>query len=140
MTNYFSCYSDEQLINIASELDKKTYPDDSMIRRIAKDMFNSENHVYFLMIAVPLAKEMALRLNTVSPHIENKKVYNICYKSDKIMETTMVTIKVTCEPNKVDNVIFNMINEGWQKDTNMNELTMEGKVKFEMWRKMDVNE
>ena len=66
--------------------------------------------------------------------------YVCCYKSDKIMRTTTVTITVICEPNVVDNVIWVMLGEGWQKDTIMHELTMTGKVKFEMWRKMEVSE
>lgn len=49
---------------------------------------------------------------------------------------TTVMIIVTCEPNEVDKVIFKLQNEGWQKDTNIHELTMLGKVKFEMWREM----
>lgn len=56
------------------------------------------------------------------------------------MGTTIVTITVICEPKEVDNVIWVMLGEGWQKDTNMYELTMTGKVKFEMWRKMEVCE
>lgn len=63
-------------------------------------------------------------------------------KSDCLipMGTTIVTITVICEPKEVDNVIWVMLGEGWQKDTNMSELTMTGKVKFEMWRKMEVSE
>ncbi len=63
-------------------------------------------------------------------------------KSDCLipMGTKIVTITVICEPKEVDNVIWVMLGEGWQKDTNMRELTMTGKVKFEMWRKMEVSE
>lgn len=50
------------------------------------------------------------------------------------MGTTIVTITVICEPKEVDNVIWVMLGEGWQKDTNMSKLTMTGKVKFEMGR------
>ncbi|HPQ79658.1 MAG TPA: hypothetical protein PLG47_04355 [Candidatus Dojkabacteria bacterium] len=56
------------------------------------------------------------------------------------MKTTWVMITVICESNEVDNVILVMLGEGWQKDTNMHQLTMTGKVKFEMWRKMEVSE
>jgi len=50
---------------------------------------------------------------------------------------TIVTRTVICEPKEVDNVIRIMLSEGWRKDTNIHELTMAGKVKFEMWRKME---
>lgn len=55
------------------------------------------------------------------------------------MKTTVVTITVACEPNEVNKVIEVMLGEGWQRDTNLHELTMTGNVKFEMWREMDVN-
>ena len=67
MKNYFEKYSDEELINIVSQLDKKVYPENSIIRKITKDIFNTENPIHFLMIAVPLSKELAIRLNSVTP-------------------------------------------------------------------------
>jgi hypothetical protein len=80
MKNYFEKYSDEELINIVSQLDKKVYPENSIIRKITKDIFNTENPIHFLMIAVPLSKELAIRLNSVSPHIKNKEVCCKCGK------------------------------------------------------------
>ena len=50
------------------------------------------------------------------------------------MEETLITITVYCERDKVDPVIHKLLDEGWEKDTNMHELTSCGKVKFEMWR------
>jgi len=35
---------------------------------------------------------------------------------------------------KVEGVIYKMLSEGWEKDTNMHGITMTGKIKFEMWR------
>jgi len=53
---------------------------------------------------------------------------------------TIVNITVLCEPEKVGEVCYKMLTEGWQKDGNKTVLTISGKVRFEMWRNMEVNQ
>jgi hypothetical protein len=69
LINEFNKYSDQGLINLASELRQETFAPDSDLRRIAKEFLGDDNVVNILMLGVPLASVLADRLSVTSPHL-----------------------------------------------------------------------
>jgi len=65
----FNKYSDQGLINFASELKQETIAPNSDLRKIAKEFLGDDNLVNIMMLGVPLALVLADRLSVTSPHL-----------------------------------------------------------------------
>jgi hypothetical protein len=70
ITDILKDYSDQGLINLASELQQDTIAPESDIRTIAINAFGNDSVIDMLMLAVPLASVLADRLSVSSPHVQ----------------------------------------------------------------------
>ena len=63
--------SDQELYNICLELQEETFPEDSIVRKLAKQSFNGKDSAIFcVMVGSILLKELAERFKTYSPNIQ----------------------------------------------------------------------
>lgn len=61
--------SDQELINIVEELQKETFPEDSIVRKLAKQYFNNDSLTNILFVGVKILPIITERMKIYSPHI-----------------------------------------------------------------------
>ena len=69
--NMLKDYSDQGLINLASELQQDTIAPDSDLRKIAKEAFGDDSIVNILMLGVPISAILADRLSVTSKYVNS---------------------------------------------------------------------
>ena len=67
--NMLKDYSDQGLINLASELQGETIAPESELRKIAKEAFDDDSIVNILILGVPIAAILADRLSATSKYV-----------------------------------------------------------------------
>lgn len=71
--DYLDNFTDEQLIDITEQLNNQVFPEDSLIRIIAKKIFGTDTAISITFIGVPLSQILAKRLQ-VSKKYSNRIV------------------------------------------------------------------
>lgn len=67
MSKIFEQYKDEELIAMADEMATKTdIPEDSLLRKVAKELNGNDSIISMLGVGVPLAKALAERLKVLT--------------------------------------------------------------------------
>ncbi len=68
--DYFIKLSDQELYDLAQELDGSSFEDDSKAQQCAATIFGNDSLLSIMAIGVPLSQILADRLKACSPHFE----------------------------------------------------------------------